>query len=168
MPTSAEAFSYLGVTSEATEEQIRTSWREKVRNAHPDSGGSHEQMIALNEVLSVALRSAGKSAKHTEAIFHRDLSTFTISADPHEAWSLMVLAAAECGSLLHSETPVCLEFTLHDTSIPHGFDAWCRCDLVAEFGHTTVHVEVGATSGGVGVGLDHVRNHLIAVLNALE
>lgn len=39
----------------ATEEMVIAAWREKARTAHPDAGGSHEAMTALNEAKDIAL-----------------------------------------------------------------------------------------------------------------
>ena len=44
----------LGVTVNASEEQITAAYREKAKIAHPDRGGTHEQMTALNEAYRAA------------------------------------------------------------------------------------------------------------------
>jgi hypothetical protein len=41
-------YDYLGVPHNATFEQAREAYREKAKKAHPDNGGSHEEMTRLN------------------------------------------------------------------------------------------------------------------------
>jgi len=45
----------LGVTVNATADQISAAYREKAKTAHPDTGGSHEAMALLNEAYRMAL-----------------------------------------------------------------------------------------------------------------
>jgi hypothetical protein len=42
-------YSILGVTQDATQEEIDRAFRSRARTHHPDSGGSEEEMKALNE-----------------------------------------------------------------------------------------------------------------------
>lgn len=44
----------LGVAINASEEQITNAYRAKAKLAHPDTGGSHEKMTALNDAYRVA------------------------------------------------------------------------------------------------------------------
>ena len=45
----------LGVSPDATEEEIKAAFREKVKTAHPDVGRNHEEMQRLYEALVEAL-----------------------------------------------------------------------------------------------------------------
>jgi hypothetical protein len=52
------AWEILGIVPEATEAEIVDAWRYKAKDAHPDCGGSHERMTALNEAKDIALAMA--------------------------------------------------------------------------------------------------------------
>lgn len=45
----AEAFSRLGVKPGASPEEVRRAFRQKMYEAHPDRGGSHEQAVRVTE-----------------------------------------------------------------------------------------------------------------------
>lgn len=42
----------LGVSQGATHETIKAAWRRLASTAHPDKGGSHDQMAAINKALA--------------------------------------------------------------------------------------------------------------------
>lgn len=56
-------YELLGVPREATEQEIKDAYRSKAMKAHPDRGGTAEQMAALNEAYSV-LMDAEKRAQY--------------------------------------------------------------------------------------------------------
>ena len=64
-------YAVLGVSPEATLAEIKAAFRRKAMEAHPDRGGSHEEMTRLNEaweVLSdVGLRAAYDAARGTHS-----------------------------------------------------------------------------------------------------
>ena len=41
-------FDILGVSPEATKEDVDKAYRKKAKTQHPDKGGSHEEMIKVN------------------------------------------------------------------------------------------------------------------------
>ena len=43
-----KAFEILGLEPSASENEIKTSYRNLARDAHPDAGGSEKQMKSLN------------------------------------------------------------------------------------------------------------------------
>ena len=45
----------LGLTSNATEDEIRSAYRRLAQSAHPDRGGEHESFLALNADYEAAL-----------------------------------------------------------------------------------------------------------------
>jgi curved DNA-binding protein CbpA len=51
--TNVNYYAVLGVTSDATREQIRSAYRVKVRTAHPDTGGDHELFAQIAEAWEV-------------------------------------------------------------------------------------------------------------------
>jgi hypothetical protein len=59
-PPKGESWSeILGVPATATAEQIRAAYSAKAREAHPDTGGSHDAMARLNRARDIALQERG-------------------------------------------------------------------------------------------------------------
>jgi hypothetical protein len=48
-PYRQQPWDVLGVARDATEEEINNAFRERAKSAHPDIGGSHEEMSLLGE-----------------------------------------------------------------------------------------------------------------------
>lgn len=57
LPAPEQWWQILGVSSAATEADIETAWRSKIRGAHPDAGGSQAAAARLNQA-----RDEGKKA----------------------------------------------------------------------------------------------------------
>lgn len=55
LPNAESPYSILGVSRNATREEIEAAFREKAKRAHPDCGGSNEEMQRLNEARQHAL-----------------------------------------------------------------------------------------------------------------
>ncbi len=53
--TEAEARAILGVGPSADEAEIRAAFRARIKRAHPDRGGSHEETARLNAARAVLL-----------------------------------------------------------------------------------------------------------------
>ena len=43
-----DPFTILGVDMNSTKEEVKAAYREKANKAHPDKGGSHEEMAKVN------------------------------------------------------------------------------------------------------------------------
>lgn len=56
-PTAADWWTVLGVSREATTEQIDTAFKALARKHHPDVGGDHAQMAKITEARRLALQS---------------------------------------------------------------------------------------------------------------
>ncbi len=141
---------------------------------HPDRGGSHSQMTLLNSALEEALRSGpattdttrpSKPSRVTRTFASRDVSSFTISCLPVDAFETMTLVAAHCGQLTDDEPPYVIEFTMAEANMPGLADAICRCELMPEAGATTVHLGI---SGGAQVPIESVRDLLVGIINELD
>lgn len=57
-PAGKQWFDILGVTPSASREEINTAYRKMASAAHPDRGGSTEDMAALNRARDEGLRAA--------------------------------------------------------------------------------------------------------------
>jgi hypothetical protein len=53
--TGPSCWDVLQIAPESNEQQILAAWRERVKTAHPDAGGSTEAYVALNEAKDIAL-----------------------------------------------------------------------------------------------------------------
>ena len=173
-------FQILGVNESATEEEIRSAWRALATKHHPDVGGDHESMLSLNTALSDALRfledgphspivqNTSKPRKKYGASFtSRDMSSFTINSLPVDAWHLLVIAAAHCGQVIDQEEPHLMEFSLHDTPLDGGHQAWCRCELMPEAGGTTVHLSLVQPTAPA-ISPEALRDFLVDTINEVS
>lgn len=174
-----DPFRTLGLEPGATADQVHAAWRSLSQSAHPDAGGTHERMLAVNAAYELALATiASPPVVRTARIptdpierrlrMHREESAFTIDVLPVDAFHALEVVAAECGPTIHDDPPYVIEFMLHDAPIDGALDSWCRCDLVPEAGATTVHVAVGTADGCTPPTIESVRDLLIGALNAID
>lgn len=178
--TSEEAFTLLGLDVGASTDVIRRAWRAKSTQHHPDAGGSNESMVRLNLALETALlwEPSASSNVPSEKIdsettqvasrLRRDVSSFTVNVLPVECWLALEVVAAMCGPMIQDDPPYLLEFMLHDSSLSHSRNAWCRCECVPEAGATTVHLTVGSNMDSEIPNIDEVRDLLVEQLNRID
>lgn len=72
-----DPFAVLGVSPEASVEEIRWAWKSLARSCHPDAGGSVQQMQQLNEALRSALSTC--RARTEQGMTSGAASSFTSS-----------------------------------------------------------------------------------------
>ena len=178
--TASEAFLLLNVPPGSSVEEIRKAWRQQSVLSHPDTGGSNEAMIALNNALEIALEwradhesdsSLPEETKNVSFAVHllrRDVSSFTVNVLPVDCWHGLEVVAALCGPIIQEDPPYLLEFLLHDTSLPNSLHGWCRCECVPEAGGTTVHLAVGSAQVNEMPDIDEVRDYLVEHLNQID
>ena len=67
-------FEILGITAEATPQDVRTAFREKAKTMHPDHGGDplafHELRIAFDEAKGILLDKRCRPCKGTGRVHH--------------------------------------------------------------------------------------------------
>jgi hypothetical protein len=167
-------FEILGIEPGASHSEIRNAWRLKAASRHPDTGGSHQEMVELNEALANALafsppahhvKNESPPRRYSRSFVSRDLSCFTINALPVDAWSILFLCASECGPIIDEEEPYLLEFMMHDTCISEFRDVMCRCEIAPEAGGSTVHVSVYADNKSFS-NVEMVRDYLVSTINS--
>lgn len=61
----AAAFAVLGIPTDASEAEIKTAYREKVKRVHPDQGGDQEAFRRVREAYSTARAHASDRAEAT-------------------------------------------------------------------------------------------------------
>ena len=174
---SSSPFEILGVLPGASATDIRNAWRKKAAHSHPDVGGSHAEMVELNEALVQALSWVRTTKSKVEAsrnqsthrpgkgFVSRDMSCFTVDALPVDAWRILHLCASECGPILDEEEPYLLEFMMHDTSIPELRTVVCQCEIVPEAGSSMVHVSVFSDVGKTP-DVEFIRDYLVGIINS--
>lgn len=157
------AFALLGLDENAGVESITARRREMAIGAHPDRGGSHEAMVAVNRAVEVLLRwrertpsvtdegneaarSAGRRGRGRVDDLRIDRPSFVMEALPVVAHESLLLAAGVLGQVCDDDPPYVIEtLIVVDETMP-GLSAlgrtevWCRLELVPDAGSTTVTI----------------------------
>lgn len=160
-------------------EEIAAARKRLARSAHPDTGGSVEEMQRLNEAAELAIaevRAASESPTARTARSPRperrrpprggvrhDHPSFTIEALPAEAFEALLIAASTLGEVLDDDPPDVLEAMLADP-----FAAWCRLELVPEAGAATVSLTTARVPGHPTPDVYEVRDRWLDALNELD
>lgn len=180
MPT---PHSILGVSTDATADEIRSARRNLARAHHPDAGGDAAEMQRINAAAASALRmlhsddvDAATAPEDTDIDRDgrgdpgpdwsgptRDAPSFTVEALPVEAFEALLLAAAELGEVADDDPPYELRALLDPP-----LACWCQLDVVPDAGASTVSVAIAPAEGHALPALVAVRNAWIDVLNALD
>lgn len=182
-----DPFEVLKLSSSSSRSQIHHAWRLLAKQHHPDVGGDTEKMTLINQALYEALAlldlaqdpSADKidrgrtdtihlrSKYDRSRIARQDYSSFTISVLPVEGFELLEIAASTLGSIVDSDCPYLIEFSLE--LLDDEFDAsdWCRCELVPEAGATMVHLVVGSARTG-DLDIEKIRDLIVLSINQIE
>ncbi len=192
MLTEGESRDLLGVSEEATHDDIIAARRRLARTAHPDSGGSHHAMVALNEACRVLLAvlasgpaeskappgsvSADPGAPGEPTRPHgsrgagdrtrqgfRDTPSFVINALPVDAFEVLLVAAAHLGEVVDEEQPYLLEVLVRDPG-----PLWCRFELFPDAGSTTVVLSCDVEMGYRVYSVEEIRDLWISTINAMS
>lgn len=168
----SDPFVALGLTPEASADDVRRARNDLAKRRHPDVGGTAAAMQEINVAAAEALEvvaartrpsvpSHGTSRKDPADGRRgtRDHPSFTIEALPVEAFEALLLAAGVLGQVGDDEPPYRLDVLLDE---PLG--AWCRVELVPDGGGSTVSLTVSGHRASV---LD-VRDAFVAELNQLD
>lgn len=182
-----DPFAVLQISPGSSPREIRMAWRELAKKCHPDIGGDALEMVRLNEALSQALESGGVESpgstthsnshatftqRHTpEEKTHRvrhDVSSFTFNVLPVDSFELLEIVANSSGSVIESDCPYLVEFSLENLADNYSASDWCRCELVPEAGGTMVHLTVGGLRSHTSLDVEAVRDELIRCINEIE
>jgi hypothetical protein len=171
----------LGVSADATAEELASARRRLALTLHPDVGGDPEAMQALNAAYDEAVRRLEHPSLRdpapttpvrppaapapTSMRLHGvqfDQPSFTIDVLPVEAFEALLVVSSWMGEVLVDDPPYLLEVFLHDPA-----PCWCRLDLVPDAGATTVSLIVAGIDGDPTPDPEWVRDEWVANLNRL-
>lgn len=155
----------LGVRPNAPAVEVRAAYRALALRHHPDAGGSDEAMAELNRAYEIAIQGVGPAGPRLTSArrVQRDVASFTYDELPVVAFENLLVVAGILGDVAEEEPPYLLEFVIREAG-----GAWCRCELVPDAGSTTVSVTVATEDPAPLLGVETVRDLLVAELNALE
>lgn len=181
MITEEEGYVILGVSRDATRDDIVAARRRLARALHPDAGGSHVEMARVNEAFRVLLavraeRSTDKvsladdvdsssaveidSLRHRSGRVFRDAPSFVVNALPVEAFEVLLVAAANMGEVVDEDPPYLLEVLVRDPG-----PLWCRFELFPDAGSTTVNLSCDVEPGYRVYSVEEIRDLWIATIN---
>lgn len=168
-----DPFAELGLTSDASESEVRESRRRLAKQHHPDAGGDDARMRAVNAAAADALRVlAAKAPSETfdardEPAEWRgvvsDIPSFTVEALPAETYEALLLVAADIAEVVDDDPPYRLEVVLHPP-----LTCWCRLEVAPDAGASTVNLVVGGFDDAQPPNARMVRDVWIAALNELD
>ncbi|MGA9277093.1 J domain-containing protein [Ilumatobacter sp.] len=164
--------SILGLTPDASADEIRSARRALARVHHPDAGGDAAEMQRINAAAARALElidTVEPASETSQAPADpgwigetRDIPSFTVEALPVDAFEALLVAAAELGEVADDDPPYELRAVLGPP-----LTCWCQLDLVPDAGAATVSVSIAAVDGHSLPRLIDVRNAWIDTLNNL-
>ena len=175
-----DPFSVLGVSPDATLDEVRTARRKLAAEFHPDHGGDPVRMGEINiafdaVVAQITTRPASpppsappappasqsSPARRYPGVQH-DAPSFTIDTLPVEAFEALLIVTSWMGEMLVDDPPYLLEVHLTEPS-----PCWCRLDLVPDAGSSTVTLTVASIDGTPAPDIELVRDLWVANLNSL-
>lgn len=144
----AHHYAVLGIDAAASDQEVRAARRRAAWAAHPDRGGSHAAMAAVNAAF-VGVMSARGSKSVERSVGRRtidnDIPSFTMDVLPVDAFEFLLLAARDIGEIVDSDPPYALEVMLYSERAGAAADhvvsdqgIWCRLDVVPDAGSSTV------------------------------
>lgn len=143
------ALEILGLPSDFDRVDVTSARRRAARRIHPDTGGTTEQMVLVNQAADYLLNSG--SSVGTEDLGRRpdsahrsdndrdgievDRPSFVIDVLPVEAFWWILMAARTLGQVVDEDPPYVVELL-----IDHRPDRWCMLDIVPDAGSSTVSI----------------------------
>lgn len=173
-----DPFGALGLTSDASADDVRGARRRLAKQHHPDQGGDADVMRAVNAAAATALRRLDSSAisvaddvssdpatgrRQEPTGVTSDMPSFTVEALPAETFEALVIVASWLGDVLDDDPPYRL-----DVDLAAPIRCWCRLDLVPDAGATTVSVAIGGLAGEPPPDIETVRDIWVDGLNRLD
>jgi hypothetical protein len=177
----SDPFAVLGLTPEATLDEVRSARRKLAAQFHPDHGGDAIRMgeinVAFDAVVFQLLHPppspspaatppeppvAPPAAPRRYRGVQQDAPSFTIDQLPAEAFEALLVVTSWMGEVLVDDPPYVLEVHLTEPD-----PCWCRLDLVPDAGGSTVTLTVASIDGTPAPDVELVRDLWVANLNQL-
>ena len=162
----SDPYAVLGLTPDATLDEVRSARRKLAAQFHPDHGGDVAKMgeinVAFDAVVSKLLHPAPPPQTLRDQGVQHDAPSFTIDHLPAEAFEALLVVTSWMGEVLVDDPPYVLEVHLEDPG-----PCWCRLDLVPDAGASTVTLTVASIGGIPAPDVELVRDTWIANLNQL-
>jgi DnaJ domain len=180
--STVDPFAVLGVPRSADADALRSARRRLALDLHPDRGGSADRMQAINVAFEEAMGLLAGAATEAPSdpppppaaeapapsprsggrrSVERDEPSFVIEVLPAEAFEALLVVANWMGEVMVDDPPYLLEARLYEPD-----ECWCRLELLAEAGATTVMLTVAGVEGEAP-SVEAVRDAWIAHLNQL-
>jgi hypothetical protein len=176
-----DPYTTLGVSPDATLDQLVAARRRLALQVHPDVGGDGDAMQTVNRAFDEAVQRLGHppvvpppapapTPPPARSVDRRSVSrsvqydwpSFTIDVLPVEAFEALLVVASWMGDVLVDDPPYVLETFLRDPE-----PCWCRLDLVPDAGGTTVSLTVAGVDGAPAPDPEDVRDEFVGNLNRL-
>jgi hypothetical protein len=184
---SADPFQVLGLSEEASADEIRAARRALAKQHHPDRGGEAGRMRDVNAAAAAALRrvadrgvpasppagpAGGGAGARPEGAAREprwsgsrsDLPSFTVEALPAETFEALLVVASWLGEVLDDDPPYRLDAVLAEPT-----SCWCRLELLPDAGASTVGLTVAPLAPTrAAPPVEVVRDRWIDGLNRLD
>ncbi len=159
-----DPFAVLGVSPDATPDEVRSARRRLAAEFHPDHGGDAVRMGEINAAFDVVIAQLADRAVPVPAYrgVQHDSPSFTIDCLPVDAFEALLVVTSWMGEVLVDDPPYVLEVHLTEPG-----PCWCRLDLVPDAGGSTVTLTVASVDGDPAPDVEAVRDAWVANLNRL-
>jgi DnaJ domain len=171
-----DPYAVLGISPDATLDEVRSARRKLAAKFHPDHGGDAVKMgeinVAFDTVVFQLLHPAAVEPESAAAPapapprryqgIQYDAPSFTIDHLPAEAFEALLVVTSWIGEVLVDDPPYVLEVHLTEPG-----PCWCRLDLVPDAGGSTVTLTVASIDGTPAPDVELVRDLWVANLNRL-
>ena len=163
---STDPFAVLGVSHDATLDELRSARRRLAAEFHPDHGGDAARMGEINAAFDLVVAQVANQPPQPQAQRHRgvqhDAPSFTIDCLPVEAFEALLVVTSWMGEVLVDDPPYVLEVHLTEPG-----PCWCRLDLLPDAGGSTVTLTVASVGNDPAPDVEQVRDAWVANLNRL-
>ena len=177
---SDDPFGVLGLSQDASAEDVRAARRRLAKTLHPDAGGKRHEMQRVNVAAGDALRhiadQRGRPAQEWDVVpdvapsapapdldgVRFDAPSFTVEALPAETFQALLVASTALGRVVDEDPPYRL-----DVGLGPPLAGWCRLEVVPDAGASTVSLAMSVPVRS-GITVEQLRDRWIESLNGLD
>ncbi len=160
----SDPFDVLGVSPDASLDEVRSARRRLAAQFHPDHGGDAARMGEINVAFDAVVAQLAVRPAQSPGFrgLQHDAPPFTIDTLPAEAFEALLVVTSWMGEVLVDDPPYVLEVHLDEPG-----PCWCRLDLVPDAGGSTVTLTVASIDGTPAPDVERVRDLWVTNLNRL-